>query len=171
MKFALSLLALTGVATAATLLDSLPECSHECITEAVANGTPCELTDSNCICEPDNYRNTYSVGQACVILACGAVRSIEEVLPGAAGFCASVTGGSAEITESGLPQPTIPSTAAPSGTAASTAASNATASDASPTETGAAPSGSDAADDDSAASTYGRVGAWGVLALGALAFL
>ncbi|KAM0268867.1 hypothetical protein ACHAQH_009907, partial [Verticillium albo-atrum] len=76
MKFTLPILALAGLAAAQTLIDSVPECARECLTDALKNGTPCELTDSDCICEPDNYRNTYTVGQACVLQACGAVRSI-----------------------------------------------------------------------------------------------
>ncbi|PNH39738.1 hypothetical protein VD0004_g7181 [Verticillium dahliae] len=158
MKFALPLLALAGLVAAQTqsLLESVPECARECLGDAVKNGTPCDLSDADCICEPDNYRNTYTVGQACVLQACGAVRSIEEVLPAAAGFCAAVTGGSAEITESGVPQPTLPASLAPE-SPSSTGAANATA-----TGTGGS---------DSGAATLGRGGAWGVLALGALALL
>ncbi|CRK35623.1 hypothetical protein BN1723_014995 [Verticillium longisporum] len=174
MKFALPLLALAGLVAAQTqsLLESVPECARECLGDAVKNGTPCDLSDDDCICEPDNYRNTYTVGQACVLQACGAVRSIEEVLPAAAGFCAAVTGGSAEITESGVPQPTLPASAAPS-SPSSTGAANATAtgadSDASATETGAAATATGGS--DSGAATLARGGAWGVLALGALALL
>ena len=54
------------------ITDVMPECAVDCITEGVLNGTPCAIEDSDCICEVDNYRNTYSVSQACVLTSCGA---------------------------------------------------------------------------------------------------
>ncbi|KAF3356257.1 hypothetical protein VdG1_06351 [Verticillium dahliae VDG1] len=65
MKFALPLLALAGLVAAQTqsLLESVPECARECLGDAVKNGTPCDLSDADCICEPDNYRNTYTLWQ------------------------------------------------------------------------------------------------------------
>lgn len=76
----LAILGLAAVAAAqssgGTLLDAVPECAHKCLSEAIQNGTPCKVDDGECLCIPDNYYSIYDVGQACVLLECGAALAI-----------------------------------------------------------------------------------------------
>ncbi|KAF4977307.1 hypothetical protein FZEAL_6130 [Fusarium zealandicum] len=95
MKFAIFALALAGIVSAAekTMFDVLPECTHDCLAKAIKGSSDCKDDDSECLCETDNYRNIYSGAEACVLQACGAAKSVEEILPAAASFCYEVTGG------------------------------------------------------------------------------
>ena len=73
------LLAVAGAAAAAaaqTMVDALPECAADCLAEGIKGATDCALDDSLCICEVDNYRNTYDASQACVLMSCGAEKSL-----------------------------------------------------------------------------------------------
>lgn len=65
-----------GLATAQRMSDAVPDCAVECLEDGIQSATDCALDDGDCVCEVDNYRNTYDVIQACVLLACGAARSL-----------------------------------------------------------------------------------------------
>ncbi|KAK1978692.1 hypothetical protein LZ30DRAFT_691245 [Colletotrichum cereale] len=175
MKYSYVLLAAAaGLALAQKkFTDVVPQCSVECLTKAVKDGTNCSsIDDSACICEATNYRNIYTVGVPCVLQSCSSEVATGELLPAAAQFCREVTGGasvppvgSASASASAAVSSAAPSlssaAAASSITAAPTAsASGTTASGAAITTTTAQPA---------AAAAVGSMGAFGMLALGALA--
>lgn len=116
MKASITLLvAVPGLTAAQRMSDALPSCAADCLNNGIESATDCALDDADCICEVDNYRNTYDAATACVLQACGAARSLgncfhpsfcilsakyvneitssDEVLPAAAKFCSDVTGG------------------------------------------------------------------------------
>merc|ERR1712169_53108 len=103
--------------------DALPSCAADCLNNGIESATDCALDDADCICEVDNYRNTYDAATACVLQACGAAKSLDEVLPAAAKFCSEVTGGATAppVDES------APSTTASSATSKTTTESEASA--------------------------------------------
>lgn len=77
MKASVQILAFFGcLATAQRMSDALPECAVECLENGIESATDCSVDDGDCICEVDNYRNTYDVSQACVLQSCGAARSL-----------------------------------------------------------------------------------------------
>ena len=65
-----------GLVAAQKLSDSIPECAVKCLEDGVSSATNCSLDDSQCICEVQNYRDTYDAAQACVLKACGAAKSL-----------------------------------------------------------------------------------------------
>ncbi|EFQ34019.1 CFEM domain-containing protein [Colletotrichum graminicola M1.001] len=150
------------------LTDVIPKCSVDCLTKAVKDGTNCSsIDDSTCICEATNYRNIYTVGVPCVLQSCSSDVATGQLLPAAAKFCHDVTGGaSAPPVESASASATaslsvasasvsVSVTVAPTASASGSAASGAAA-----TATTAQPA---------AAAAVGSMGAFGMLALGALA--
>ncbi|KEY69577.1 hypothetical protein S7711_06206 [Stachybotrys chartarum IBT 7711] len=147
---------LAGLATAQRMSDAVPDCAVECLEDGIQTATDCALDDGDCVCEVDNYRNTYDVIQACVLLACGAARSIDEVLPAAAGFCSSVTDGATAPPVDDSPSPTtaVTSSSGASQTPAPTTSEPTAESTPSPT------------DEPDAASAVGPAGAVGLAALG-----
>ena len=73
------MLILAAVATSAAaqrMSDSLPDCAVDCLEQGVEAATDCALDDGDCICEVDNYRDTYDASTACVLQACGAARAL-----------------------------------------------------------------------------------------------
>lgn len=76
MKAAFVLFAIAGLASAETMFDALPECSHDCLTKAIKGSSSCKPEDNDCLCEVENYRNIYTGAQACVLQACGAAKSV-----------------------------------------------------------------------------------------------
>ncbi|KAF6808169.1 hypothetical protein CSOJ01_07678 [Colletotrichum sojae] len=182
MKSAYVLLAAAGLAAAQKkFTDVIPECSVECLTKAVKDGTTCSsIDDSQCICEATNYRNIYTVGVSCVLAACSPDVATGQLLPAAAAFCREVTGGatappaSVASSSTSAAVSSLISSAAASASASATAATSgfgsasvtgtptaaASGTGAPATETTAQPGG---------ATTMGSMGAAGMLALGALA--
>ncbi|KAI8654314.1 hypothetical protein LRP88_00197 [Fusarium phalaenopsidis] len=158
MKAAFVVLAIAGLASAAekTMFDALPECSHDCLTKAIKGSSSCKPEDNDCLCEVDNYRNIYTGAQACVLQACGAAKSVEDVLPAAAQFCYDVTGGA---------------TAPPvdeSATVKSTGSATTKAAESTGTPEAAASATSSTASPDGAAA-MGSIGGFGMMVLGLLA--
>ncbi|KAK2011588.1 hypothetical protein LZ32DRAFT_659582 [Colletotrichum eremochloae] len=174
MKYSYVLLAAAAGLTVAQkkFTDVIPQCSVECLTKAVKDGTTCSsIDDSACICEATNYRNIYTVGVSCVLQACGSDVATGQLLPAAAQFCREVTGGasappvgSASASASAVVSSAIASLSAASASASATAAPTAIAS-------GSAASGPAATTtaQPGAAAAVGSMGAFGMLALGALA--
>ena len=72
----LLLAAMAALVGAQRIRDALPECAADCLEDGISNATDCDLDDGDCVCEVDNYRNTYDASQACVLQACGAARSL-----------------------------------------------------------------------------------------------
>ncbi|KAF4921625.1 hypothetical protein CGCVW01_v005864 [Colletotrichum viniferum] len=176
MKSSYVLLATLGLAAAQQkFTDVIPECSVKCLTQAVKDGTKCSsIDDSQCICEATNYRNIYTVGVSCVLAACGGDVATGELLPAAAKFCREVTGGASAPPVSSA-SPAVSSAVSSAIASATSAASNATAgltvtstltSGATATGSGAAASSTTQA---GSAAGIGSMGAFGMLALGALA--
>lgn len=107
------LAAMACFATAQRMSDALPSCAADCLNSGIKSATKCSFDDGDCLCEVDNYRNTYDAATACVLQACGAAKALgslipslclvehmlirvvfpDEVLPAAAKFCSEVTGG------------------------------------------------------------------------------
>ncbi|KAM5359157.1 hypothetical protein ACJZ2D_014696 [Fusarium nematophilum] len=157
MKAALFVLAVAGIASAAeTMFDALPECSHECLEKSIKGSSSCDPEDSECLCEVDNYRSIYSGAEACVLQACGAAKSVEDVLPAAAQFCYEVTGGATAppVDASGSATQTAAGTATESSEATGTPAAGEA------TSTTASPDG---------AAAMGSIGGVGMMILGLLA--
>ncbi|RMJ18046.1 hypothetical protein CDV36_002307 [Fusarium kuroshium] len=156
MKAAFVVLAIAGLASAAekTMFDALPECSHDCLTKAIKGSSDCQPEDSDCLCEVDNYRSIYSGAEACVLQACGAAKSVEDVLPAAAQFCYEVTGGATA--------PPVDESASVKATgSATTKASESTGTpEAAATSSTASPDG---------AAAMGSIGGFGMMVLGLLA--
>ncbi|RSL55661.1 hypothetical protein CEP54_009243 [Fusarium duplospermum] len=67
--------------------DYFPECSLDCLTEAIEKSTDCKETDSTCLCDHDNYVAIYEYTMDCVIDACGEDVAVDEVLPAAEPYC------------------------------------------------------------------------------------
>lgn len=67
---------MVGLVAGINISDSIPACAVKCLENGVTSGTSCSLTDNDCICEVQNYRDIYSVAQACVLQACGAAKSL-----------------------------------------------------------------------------------------------
>ncbi|KAJ4315432.1 hypothetical protein N0V84_008379 [Fusarium piperis] len=155
MKAAFVVFAIAGLASAAdkTMFDALPECSHECLTKSIKGSSNCKPEDSKCLCEVDNYRSIYSGAEACVLQACGAAKSVEDVLPAAAQFCYEVTGGATA--------PPVDESASAKATGSATKAAESTGTP------GAAATSSTASPDGAAA--MGSIGGFGMMVLGLLA--
>lgn len=68
--------AIATLASAQSMSDSLPDCAVECLETGIESATDCALDDGECICEVDNYRNTYDASTACVLQACGAAEAL-----------------------------------------------------------------------------------------------
>ncbi|OLN87563.1 hypothetical protein CCHL11_06167 [Colletotrichum chlorophyti] len=176
MKSSCVLLAAVGIVAAQQkFLDVVPKCAVECLTQAVRDGTNCtSIDDSQCICEAANYRGIYSVGQVCVIEACGADVATKELLPAASSFCFQVTGGATAPpvdAASSAVSSVASSAAAASGSAAATAASGSASVTGTPTQAASdtAASVATTTTQPGAAAGVGSLGAFGMLALGALA--
>ncbi|KZL84539.1 cfem domain-containing protein [Colletotrichum incanum] len=169
MKYSYVLLATAGMAIAQQkFTDVIPKCSVECLTKAVKDGTKCSsIDDSACICEATNYRNIYTVGVPCVLQACSSEVATGELLPAAAQFCREVTNGASA--------PPVESASASASASGSAVASGATASPTitvTPTARASGVTASGAATttaQPAAAAAMGSMGAFGMLALGALA--
>ncbi|KAF9881469.1 hypothetical protein CkaCkLH20_00615 [Colletotrichum karsti] len=176
MKYSFVLLAAAGLAAAQQkFTDVVPECSKECLVEAVKNGTPCtSIDDSKCICEATNYRNIYTVGVSCVLAACGGDVATGQLLPAAAKFCREVTGG-ASAPPVGSSSAAVSSAVSSAIASASGAATSATGSlSVTVTPTGSAATAATVASTTTpaaAAASAGSMGVMGILALGALAAL
>lgn len=78
MRTKFALLAVAGLGATQSILDVIPDCAKECLSEGIDNATDCEIDDGMCICEVDNYRNIYSVSYACVLLDCGEAVAISK---------------------------------------------------------------------------------------------
>lgn len=72
--------AMVTLAAAQRMSDSMPECAVECLEDGIESATDCALDDGDCICEVDNYRNTYDSSTACVLQACGAAAALGKSL-------------------------------------------------------------------------------------------
>jgi hypothetical protein len=70
------LVAIAGLTAAQRMSDALPSCAADCLNNGIESATDCALDDADCICEVDNYRNTYDAATACVLQACGAAKSL-----------------------------------------------------------------------------------------------
>jgi hypothetical protein len=70
------LTAMACLATAQRMSDALPSCATDCLNSGIESATKCALDDGDCICEVDNYRNTYDAATACVLQACGAAKAL-----------------------------------------------------------------------------------------------
>lgn len=62
--------------SAQRMADSLPDCAVDCLEKGIESATNCSVDDGDCICEVDNYRNTYDASTACVLQACGAAKAL-----------------------------------------------------------------------------------------------
>lgn len=77
MKASVHILAAMACLTGAQKMsDALPACAADCLNSGIESATNCALDDGDCICEVDNYRNTYDSATACVLQACGAAKSL-----------------------------------------------------------------------------------------------
>ncbi|KAK6220120.1 hypothetical protein QIS74_05622 [Colletotrichum tabaci] len=187
MKYSYVLLATAGLAVAQQkFTDVIPKCSVECLTQAVKDGTKCSsIDDSACICEATNYRNIYTVGVPCVLQSCPSDVATGELLPAAARFCREVTNGasvppvesaSAAVSSAIASLSSAAASASASASASVSAAASGVTTSASVTSAPtAAASGSGAAATSTAqpaaAAAMGSMGAFGMIALGALAAL
>ncbi|CAM1501262.1 Fc.00g104240.m01.CDS01 [Cosmosporella sp. VM-42] len=167
MKPATVIFTVFGLAAAQKLANSIPKCAVECLEKGVSSATDCSLDDSACICEVDNYRDTYDAAQACVLQACGAAKSLEEVLPSAAAFCSDVT--------EGATAPPVDDSASATASASKSTATGVTTASAggnSTTTTGTADASiPTTTDQPDGAAAMGSIGGLGMLALGVLAVL
>lgn len=68
--------ALATLVTAQRMSDSMPDCAVECLEDGIESATDCAVDDGDCVCEVDNYRNTYDSSTACVLQACGAAKAL-----------------------------------------------------------------------------------------------
>lgn len=68
--------AVATLVSAQRMADSLPECAVDCLENGIESATNCSVDDGDCICEVDNYRNTYDASTACVLQACGAAKAL-----------------------------------------------------------------------------------------------
>ncbi|KAK0385294.1 hypothetical protein NLU13_7770 [Sarocladium strictum] len=166
--------ALAGFTAAQSMADALPSCATDCLNAGIKSATKCALDDAKCICEVDNYRNTYTAATACVLQACGAAKSLDEVLPAAAKFCNEVTGGAtAPPVDESAPSTTASAAAAAAETSQATTATSASVSEAATqttsksadptTESASAASSTDKAD---AAGSIGPMNVFAMVALG-----
>ncbi|KAF6805909.1 CFEM domain-containing protein [Colletotrichum musicola] len=193
MKYSYVLLAAVGLAAAQKkFTDVIPECSVECLTKAVKDGTTCSsIDDSQCICEATNYRNIYTVGVSCVLAACNPDVATGQLLPAAAAFCREVTGGATappadsapvsatasipSLVSSSATSASAPATAAASGTASAASGSGSASATGTPsaaasgTGTGTGAPATETTAQPGGAAAMGSMGAAGMLALGALA--
>ncbi|KAM6515663.1 hypothetical protein FALCPG4_013879 [Fusarium falciforme] len=178
--------------------DYFPECSLDCLTEAIEKSVECKETDSICLCDHENYEAIYEYTMDCVIDACGEDVAIDEVLPAAEPYCSDATSLYSATATSPLPSHTHShdeeeeeeedhthehshdTTAAESAaetTAAATTTKEAAESEAAETteapstaaETAAATTSSVEAVSTGAAGQLGSMGAAAMLAMGALA--
>ncbi|RMJ19906.1 hypothetical protein CDV36_000393 [Fusarium kuroshium] len=88
---AVAALALQVVAESLDKADYFPECSLDCLTEAIEKSVECKETDSICLCDHENYEAIYEYTMDCVIDACGEDVAIDEVLPAAEPYCSDAT--------------------------------------------------------------------------------
>ncbi|KAF6815477.1 CFEM domain-containing protein [Colletotrichum plurivorum] len=191
MKSAYVLLAAAGLAAAQKkFTDVIPECSVECLTKAVKDGTTCSsIDDSQCICEATNYRNIYTVGVSCVLAACTADVATGQLLPAAAAFCREVTGGAtappaesasaavSSLVSSAAASASASATASTSGTASAASGSSSASATGTPTaaasgsgtSTGTGAPATETTAQPGGAAAMGSMGAAAMLAFGALA--
>ncbi|KAK4446875.1 hypothetical protein QBC34DRAFT_496666 [Podospora aff. communis PSN243] len=185
MKFTPAVLAAFAGLVAAQDLSAIPECARECINTAVTSSTNCQLTEIACIC--NSIESVTAGATACVLAACGADVAIGQVLPATAELCAQVlpngpssaapapgstTSGSAGTT-------TITSTGGPATVTTSRSSSagddddnQTTVTTPTPTEGFQSPSTTATTSTSTAgAASFGAVGSFGMLLMGAVAAL
>ncbi|KAM0429793.1 hypothetical protein ACHAPT_006399 [Fusarium lateritium] len=88
---AVAVLAAQAVAQSLDKADYFPECSLDCLTEAIEKSVECKETDSLCLCDHENYEAIYEYTMDCVIDACGEDVAVDEVLPAAEPYCEDAT--------------------------------------------------------------------------------
>merc|ERR1712000_66684 len=159
------LVAIAGLTAAQRMSDALPSCAADCLNNGIESATDCALDDADCICEVDNYRNTYDAVTACVLQACGAARSLDEVLPAVAKFCSDVTGGAtAPPVDESAPSTTAPTAASKTTREAEVSGETPSSSE---TQTGTVSnSESSGTDEPDEAGSIGPINMLGMIALG-----
>ncbi|KAF7896981.1 uncharacterized protein EAF01_009384 [Botrytis porri] len=78
MKFSLVLLAITVTLTSAAEFPGQPACASACISQAVAEGTNCDIEDTACQCQASNLAGISSAIVPCILGACTAAGEIQQ---------------------------------------------------------------------------------------------
>lgn len=187
MKYAAAVLAAVVGLAAAQDLSVIPTCAKKCIDDAVTSKTKCAITDIPCICK--EIEPVTAAATSCVLAACGADVALNEVLPATAQLCAAAvpagpsTGAQTTITSTGAATKTdLPltiQTSTPAGAGSDTTLPTAGSSKADTTPAPSASKSAGASGSSSAAAStstggaasYGAVGSFGLMLLGAAAAL
>ncbi|SPQ21330.1 2461d8e8-3d69-4add-9b41-b34b3ba55141 [Thermothielavioides terrestris] len=106
MKYTVALLALTAGISAQDI-SILPECSRQCILDAIGK-TSCAATDFACACK--NMDVIKASATPCVVQKCGIDTALNQVLPATEKFCAAVGSGSSSSSASSSNKPTAAAT-------------------------------------------------------------
>ncbi|EFQ35679.1 CFEM domain-containing protein [Colletotrichum graminicola M1.001] len=86
MKYSAAIIAFAGFAAAQTF-NELPPCSLQCLAKAITDDGKCQIGNTACLCNPDNFRNIFSAGTVCVLQSCGPDTAVNQVIPAATRIC------------------------------------------------------------------------------------
>ncbi|KAK1574505.1 uncharacterized protein LY79DRAFT_582888 [Colletotrichum navitas] len=99
MKYSTAIIAFAGFAAAQTFAD-LPVCARDCLSTAITANGKCQITNTACLCNPDNFKAIFSNSTVCVLQSCGSDSAVNQVIPAATSICAAVASSAAVVSGS-----------------------------------------------------------------------